>query len=308
MTNEQTFLFNEVRDELLEACRKALQHAADKLGDAGIISGVSLVGMFEGSGSAQIELSIATKPKEEDDGDDENMVDELLIFSKEDLEGLAKEHGVKIKKPKKKMGLAGIARYKRELAELLAANLSHADLCAFIDEEDEDEEEEELIADLVAHPDLNELIDFADANGVHVKKRKTKKFKNEREEREYKRDLAARIVADVTFAKVEDFLDGIEEEEEDEEDDEEEYKRVGTKLVKVTPKVETPADRLVSELKVDDLKRLCDSLVVTTTTSRKVKGEYAPTKLEMAEAITSLRQPSEIKAALVALNLPHAAN
>lgn len=305
MTNEQTFLFNEVRDELLEACRKALQHAANKLGDAGIISAVSVVGMFEGSGNAKIELAIAAKPVE-DDGDDENMVDELLIFSKEDLEGLAKECGVKIKKPKKKMGLAGIARYKRELAESLVANLSHAELTAFIDEEDEDEEEDELIADLVAHPELNELIDFAEANGVHVKKRKTKKFKNEREEREYKLDLATRIVADVTFTKVEDFLDGIEED--DEEDDEEDYKRVGTKLVKVTPKAETPADRLVSELKVDDLKRLCDSLVVATTTTRKVKGEYAPTKLEMAEAITALRQPSEIKAALVALNLPHAAN
>lgn len=383
MTNEQTFLFTQVRDELLEACRKALQSAAEQLYKAGIVSGVSVVGMFEGSGSAKIELNISTKPvkassgissetdgirvvlesygkrtlrvlaevesveipdgikrpglvelllatvpasnilefiygmsedederdeekdfddEDDEEEDDESFVDELMIFCTNDLESLAVEHDLKFKKQSKFKTIEAQRVYKLELATLLNANLSHIELLAFIEEEDEDEDAT-LIEDLMSEADLNELITFAHEQNVHVKKRKTKKFKNGLAERAYKRDLATSIVTTVSEKVITAFLDSF--------DTDKEHVRIGKKLVKkvrATPRVETHADRLVSALKANDLKSLCDSLNVSVTSARKIKGEEAPTKLEMATVITAMRKPAEINAALVALNLPHEIN
>lgn len=283
--------------DLVEDCRSNLQEAAKKMFDeAGVVSTVSICTVYTAD---KLEINITLSPSvlvQEAPDSSASLREELKSFGLNQLKQLAGDEDINFGK---NVG-------KDALIERLLANVSVEIIRDFIaeeegyEEEDEEDEDDELADDL-SMSNIASLEQLAKAHGLKTEKHKGK-FKSAKAEGKFKRVLIASLIRNVSEDDLYAFIDA----EEDADEEDEEAPR-SVKKQKVTLK-ETLTTFLAYEYTVNDLKRICFHLDVHAATARKIKGEPAPTKLEMSTALVEMRKPQTILEALKALDLPHPVN
>lgn len=195
-----------------------------------------------------------------------------------------------------------LKKFKAKLVNALVAEVDPKFLENWTDQNDllkEEDDDTITASDMVVELSKFSLTDLKGAaDEFEIKIHKL--VKNKVDDVQLACAIAAKLVEKVGVAALVDWIDEFKEELDDEdEDDEDEDDDTSA------PRAMSEADHLCASLYAADLKRLCNHLSAKVKTNRKIKGELAPTKSQMARAICKQFDKKKIVAALVKLGLPH---